>query len=77
MDQHLIDYLSQFLTEERFLLFKSVISNRTRYLTVVLEDIFQTQNASAPAAITIHPPTSGNEYASKFKSRLCPIMGGW
>ena len=47
MDQHLIDYLSQFLTEERFLLFKRVISNRTRYLTVVLEDIFQTQNASA------------------------------
>jgi len=47
MDQHLIDYLSQFLTEERFSLFKNVISNRTRYLTVVLEDIFQTQNASA------------------------------
>lgn len=47
MEQHLIDYLSEFLTEERYSLFKDVISNRTNYLTVVLEDIFQTQNASA------------------------------
>jgi tRNA (guanosine-2'-O-)-methyltransferase len=47
MEQHLIDYLSQFLTKERYSLFNDVISNRTRYLTVVLEDIYQTQNASA------------------------------
>lgn len=41
------NYLSGFLTDERKAKFKEVIASRTRYLTVVLEDIFQPQNASA------------------------------
>lgn len=40
-------FLTQFITEERLQLFNKVLSTRTRYLTAVLEDIFQTQNASA------------------------------
>jgi len=47
MNQELINYLSSFISEERFLLFKQILSLRTRYITVVLEDIFQSQNASA------------------------------
>jgi tRNA (guanosine-2'-O-)-methyltransferase len=47
MNQDLINYLSSFLSEERFLLFKQIMLFRTRYITVVLEDIFQSQNASA------------------------------
>jgi tRNA (guanosine-2'-O-)-methyltransferase len=47
MNQDLINYLSSFLSEERFSLFKQIMSFRTRYITVVLEDIFQSQNASA------------------------------
>ena len=43
----LIDYLSQFTTPRRFQLFKDVAANRTRYITTVLEDIYQPQNASA------------------------------
>lgn len=43
----LIDYLSQFVYDRRYQLFSNIISNRTRYLTVVLEDIYQPQNASA------------------------------
>ncbi len=43
----LINFLSQFTTERRFELFKQVAANRTRYITPVLEDIFQPQNASA------------------------------
>ena len=50
MDQYtleLIDYLSACVTESRFTLFKKVLSERTRYITVLMEDIFQSQNASA------------------------------
>lgn len=36
-----------FLTEHRKSLFSKIIENRTKYLTVVLEDIYQPQNASA------------------------------
>jgi tRNA (guanosine-2'-O-)-methyltransferase len=43
----LIEYLSQFTTTRRFQLFKDVAANRTRYITPVLENIFQPQNASA------------------------------
>lgn len=43
----LIDYISQFITEERFSLYKKIIEHRTKYITVVLEDIYQSQNASA------------------------------
>lgn len=47
MENELINYLSEFITPERKSLFEKVIENRTRYLTVVLEDIYQPQNASA------------------------------
>ena len=47
MNEKLIEFLSQFVTEKRYELFKKVISDRTRYITVVLEDIFQPYNASA------------------------------
>ena len=45
--EELIDYLSQFATPRSVQLFKDVAANRTRYITPVLEDIFQSQNASA------------------------------
>ncbi len=43
----LIEFLSEHITEKRKKLFKKVILERTRYITVVLEDIFQPHNASA------------------------------
>lgn len=43
----LINYLSQFATSRRFQLFQEVAANRTRYITPVLENIYQPQNASA------------------------------
>ncbi len=42
-----IDFFKEFLTEHRWNLFNSIINDRTRYITVVLEDIYQSQNASA------------------------------
>ncbi|MCF8358051.1 MAG: RNA methyltransferase [Prolixibacteraceae bacterium] len=47
IDQGLIDYLSAFITHNRLKQFQKIIKNRTRYITVVLEDIYQSQNASA------------------------------
>lgn len=47
MDDRLIEFLSGFVTDERLSLFNKILSFRTNYITVVLEDIYQTQNASA------------------------------
>ncbi|OQX76833.1 MAG: rRNA methyltransferase [Bacteroidetes bacterium 4484_276] len=43
----LYEYLAGFITENKRTKFEEIISNRTRYLTVVLEDIYQPHNASA------------------------------
>ncbi len=45
--QQLITYLSQFVTTSRHERIASVLQQRTRYITVVLEDIYQPHNASA------------------------------
>jgi len=47
MQKKLINHLSQFITESRWGLLKEIIENRTKYITVVLEDIYQSHNASA------------------------------
>ena len=47
MDADLIQFLSGFITPERLSLFNKILSQRTNYLTVVLEDLYQTQNTSA------------------------------
>lgn len=47
MKEKLLRYLETFITERRSNLIDQVLNNRTRYLTVVLEDIYQTHNASA------------------------------
>lgn len=42
-----VAYLEQFVTEERQVRLTEILANRTRHVTVVLEDLFQTQNISA------------------------------
>lgn len=46
-DQDLLNYLGQFITENKKSVMERVLAKRTRYLTVVLEDIFKPHNASA------------------------------
>jgi len=46
-EQALSEYLESFLTDNRKRVINKVLGNRTRYVTVVLEDIYQSQNASA------------------------------
>lgn len=45
--QAFLNYLSRFITENKLTRFDEVLQYRTRYITVVLEDIFQSHNASA------------------------------
>jgi len=47
IQKQLYYYLSSFITESRKKKFEEIIAKRTRYITVVLEDIFQSHNASA------------------------------
>ncbi len=47
MPKKLIDYLSELVTDERWQRMNEIIADRTEYLTVVLEDIYQPHNASA------------------------------
>lgn len=42
-----IDYLAQFMTEERFATLCRTIERRTDYMTIVAENMFHPQNASA------------------------------
>lgn len=43
----LVEFLQQFVSEPRQARLTEVLENRTRHVTVVLEDLFQTQNISA------------------------------
>lgn len=45
--QPLTDFLGQYVTEARKATIERVLDQRTRYMTLVLEDIFQSQNMSA------------------------------
>jgi len=45
--QKLLDYLYDFLSENKMNLFEKIIEDRTKHVTVVVEDVFQPQNASA------------------------------
>lgn len=45
--KELICYLRDFITEERWETLNKVLEERTRHFTVVLEDIYQSHNASA------------------------------
>ncbi len=47
MKKELINHLSEVITPERFDLINKTIKDRTRYMTVILEDIYQPHNASA------------------------------
>lgn len=47
IERELVEYLENFVSGRRVELFDNVLSERTKYISVVLEDIFQPHNASA------------------------------
>lgn len=46
-DKEVISHFSQYITEHKKSFIERVLNQRTRHITVVLEDIYQSQNASA------------------------------
>ncbi|WP_297765816.1 RNA methyltransferase [uncultured Muriicola sp.] len=46
-DPALVDYLESFVSKDRLKRFEEVLSLRTKYLTVVMEDVYHLHNASA------------------------------
>ncbi len=47
LKQQLVVFLSSFVTDDRLDVFHRALENRTRYIAVVLENLFQSHNASA------------------------------
>ena len=47
MKQQLLDFITGFISENKKNKFEEIILQRTRYITLILEDIFQPHNASA------------------------------
>lgn len=47
MDKSLTNFLGEYITDNRKATIEKVLDQRTRYMTLVLEDIYQSQNASA------------------------------
>ncbi|MGB5428309.1 TrmH family RNA methyltransferase [Eudoraea sp.] len=47
IDLDLLSYLETYITPERLKRFNDVLSERTNYITVAIEDVFQMHNASA------------------------------
>lgn len=47
IDQQLLRYLEDFISEERKARFLEVLETRTKYITVAIEDVFQMHNTSA------------------------------
>ncbi|QCX00324.1 RNA methyltransferase [Aggregatimonas sangjinii] len=46
-DQKLLTYLEGFMTQERKKRFQEILEERTKFLTVAIEDVYQMHNASA------------------------------
>jgi len=47
IDQQLLEYLEDFISEERKQRFEEILEERTKYITVAIEDVFQMHNTSA------------------------------
>jgi tRNA (guanosine-2'-O-)-methyltransferase len=47
IDQQLLTYLEDFISEERKERFVEILENRTKYITVAIEDVYQMHNTSA------------------------------
>jgi tRNA (guanosine-2'-O-)-methyltransferase len=69
MDRELNQFLSKFVTENKVNLFDKILQERTKYITVALENIYQSQNASAVLRTSdcfgiqdIHIIENNNEY---------------
>lgn len=82
MSQRLYEILAEHLTTRKRELFDKAVDNRTRYLTLVLEDIYQAQNTSAIQRTAeswgvqdLH--IIENEHYFKHHKRIAKGAGNW
>ena len=47
IDEKLLKYLEEFISEKRMKRFNAILSHRTNFITVAVEDVFQMHNTSA------------------------------
>jgi len=47
IDENLLTYLEDFISEERKQRFLEILEERTKYITVAMEDVYQRHNTSA------------------------------
>ncbi len=67
--EHGIDCLKEFMTEERYSLFRRTLAQRTRYMTLLAENIYHDQNA---AALIRHCEAFGLQRMHTIETR-CPF----
>jgi len=80
LQRQLVSYLSGFMTTRRNDLFRRIANQRTRYITVVLEDLFQSHNASAVLrSCECFGIQDVHFIENKFKYELNPdiALGSW
>ena len=79
---NLVEYLKDFVVDERVQTFLKVLNNRTRYISVLLEDVYQPHNASAVLRSCdcfgiqdIHVVEKRTEFSPTKRSRWVRISG--
>jgi tRNA (guanosine-2'-O-)-methyltransferase len=81
-DRRLVEFLSEFVSERRLSLIDQILTYRTNYVTILLEDIYQPQNASAVLRTceclgvqNIHIIENNNKY--QYNPRVAMGAGKW
>ncbi|MDO6604735.1 TrmH family RNA methyltransferase [Arenibacter palladensis] len=71
VDQKLLDYLEGFITPERKARFLAILEERTNYITVAIEDVYQMHNTSAVVrSCDVFGVQQAHLIESKFGKRL-------
>ncbi len=71
VDQKLLDYLEGFITPERKARFLDILEERTNYITVAIEDVYQMHNTSAVVrSCDVFGVQQAHLIESKFGKRL-------
>ena len=71
VDQKLLDYLEDFITPDRKARFLDILEERTNYITVAIEDVYQMHNTSAVVrSCDVFGVQQAHLIESKFGKRL-------
>ena len=69
-DPEYLSYIEEFITENRKNNFDRVLQNRTKHITIAVEDVFQLHNTSAVMAFKIFTLSKLNLEKTSIKKSL-------